>query len=376
MSPWLAWWVPAFAATPTCAPWPPGQLARWDADAREALQDEDLDRFRVGWEELQAVAPCVQGVVDAGTWARYLVALAIYEYATGGAWAEALDTALATWPEVPRDLGPPDVRDREPPTPTIGTEPLPAGAEWYLDGRPVASLPSLAGVHLLQRRAGGVVETRLLRNGTFPDEWRQVDVAPPPPPVAAVPDPEAWGLAAIGGGVGGRSQALDARNPHVPEGGAIGAVLGVVSRGAGPVGPVLLGWALDGSLQLGAGPALDGYGTAGVRLGPAVLGLGGGLTTGVVTVDDAARVVFLPQPHASLRLSGGPATVEVAGGWTLAAWHAGATAAAQLGDRAGPAIVASVLTHHSTFDEEGGDLSLQDLRWTATLGVGGAFGTP
>ncbi len=374
----ILWLATSALGADTCVAWPAAQLARWDVDAREALQEEDVERFSAGWTELQAVFPCVTGVVDAGTWARYLVALAIYEYAAGAKWTEPIDTALATWPEVPRDLGPPDIRDREAPAPDDVAEPLPGGAEWFVDGRPVSSLPSLAGLHLLQRRVGVDVQTRLVRNGVFPSEWAapvSTPVVVPRAPAAHVRP--AWGFAAVGGGFGGRGQVVSEQNTHVRELQASAPVVAVVSRGTLPAaGAVVLGWDLDAAMQVGAGPALDGYALVGGRLGPVVVAGGGGATTGVVTVDDAARTVVLPQPHAAVRLGAGPAAAQVAGGWTPAAWHAGASLAAQSSRTAGATVALGLLAHQSRFDEEGGDLSLSHLRWTTTLAVGGAFGAP
>lgn len=357
----------------SCDSWPASDLPAWEERARDALFEEDVERFRELWADLAEALPCAQGPVAPEPWAKLLLDLAVYEYANGLAWVEPLAAALRTWPEVPRDIGPPALRTFAPPAPEPSGASLPAGVRWFADGSAVQAAPPQAGIHLVQREVDGTFEGRLLRNQGLPTDWLPASSAG----VASAPagsGPGLWAVFAAGGGVGGRAQATSEANRHVPTGTTTSAVLGLATHGG--VGDALVvGWDASATIQLGQVPAADAYGLLGLPVGPAVLVGGGGATTAVVAVDDTERLVVLPQPHLGARLAAGPASVVAAGGWTLAAWHAGATATARTGpdDAPGAALLAGVLAHGSRFDETGGTLALSHFRWAALVGVGGAL---
>ncbi len=276
------------------------------ATASEALDNDDLPTFGAVYKQLRVEVACFTEPVPRETWARFLVDLAVVEYATGQLWPEPLGTALFIQPTVDRSGTPSELQAYRPPPASLpGSVKLPTDATFYVDGRQVTTVPDLSGVHIIQRLKVRW-DTRFVRNAELPPEWLGV-VAPTTvdkttPGDASVYPPIVIGVVA---GLGTASQAsgVDGTDVYVPSLSDAGFHGAVASTGHVPAGPVGVFW--DGALGV-APSGLRGAAYAGLSIGRSVVvDIGGGVSTaGLVTrpVDDpdVRQTYFVPQARLGL----------------------------------------------------------------------------
>lgn len=175
-----------------CAPLDPGGVRARVDEARVAVDRDDLVSFAEVRRALFRDLPCLEEPLPTDAWARFLLDEAVVAYALGEAWEDPLATALALEPTLPRGDLPPALRDWSVEPPPIDGGALGPG-EFLLDGEPLAAVPTLAGLHVVQRRQDDGWTTRVLRNAPFPTEWQasRRPVPMPAPVPAPLPEPVA-----------------------------------------------------------------------------------------------------------------------------------------------------------------------------------------
>ena len=176
----------SFARAADCAPLPEAGLRDLVAEAKAAVDRDDLVSFAEARRNLFHDLPCLEGPLPVDAWARFLLDEAVVGYALGEGWEAPLGTAL-TLTDLPRAELPQELRDWVAvPRPAVGAGSLAEGA-FLLNGRLLDSVPDLTGVHVVQRQEGGLWTTRVLRDTPFPDDWRAPAVVPAPAPVPLPP---------------------------------------------------------------------------------------------------------------------------------------------------------------------------------------------
>jgi hypothetical protein len=291
--------------------------------ANAAIDGDDLVAHARHYAALRKQIPCLEVAVPIEPWAEFLIGLAIVERATGHDWESHLATALTIFPDVGRSKAPAAIRDFAPGDPSTDGEALLTDGDFYLDGQKIDHASELRGIHIVQRVTKGAWQSRLLQDASYPDEWMA-----PSAGVEQVAAADSGGrsvqFAIAGlGGLGGSGQSVD--NPgFLPTIAATGAVAGIASWGAVPLGSMGLGWDVAAPLQLGAAMGTDLFG--GLELGGNFRAhVGGGITTVAPTLGDDARVVVLPAPHVGVvsTMPAGALNLDLAvgGGWTPAATH-------------------------------------------------------
>lgn len=175
-----------------CAPLDPTDLRARVDEARVAVDRDDLVSFAEVRRALFRDLPCLSAPLSSEVWARFLLDEAVVAHALGEAWEDPLATALSLDPGLPRGDLPPALRDWSAGPPSAGGAALGAG-EFLLDGQPLDAVPTLSGVHVVQRREDDVWTTRVLRNAPFPAEWqaetRPVPIPMPVPIPSPLPEP-------------------------------------------------------------------------------------------------------------------------------------------------------------------------------------------
>ncbi|MCB9684210.1 MAG: hypothetical protein H6738_00330 [Alphaproteobacteria bacterium] len=367
------------AVASACEPWSPDLLERWVVRGFEAIDAEDVDAHAAVWKDLEAALPCLDGPLPSKPWAEFLVGLALVQNATGERWEPALGTALQVAPKLQADL-PPPMASWTPPPPRPDGEVLPTDAHFLLDGLPVTARPDLTGLHVLQREQGGVYETRVVRDGSFPTAWLASTNAPPEPvprPASGSARAVVHGMVGVAGGGSGAVQSPSAPNAHVPEVDDIGGVVALASHGTlgGTFGAF---WDLEAPLRFGGGPDVDAFAGVSIGVGPLRVRAGGGVASAALQVDDAASLRLAPTPHVGLGLwlPAGPGVLDavVAGGATPAAAHVLGRAGLVVGGGAGAWLGAEGSWHTSDWKEESGPLRLVSRRWQLGARVGFAWG--
>ena len=76
----------------------------------EALENEDALAYGQTYKRLQEKLGCLQEPMPRNTWARFLVGRALFEFALGEKWQDALQTAVDIDPESQPGFGPPPCR--------------------------------------------------------------------------------------------------------------------------------------------------------------------------------------------------------------------------------------------------------------------------
>jgi hypothetical protein len=221
----------ALAAPPGCSPLDEAGLRALVAEAKAAVDRDDLVSYAERRKRLYQDLPCLEIPLPADVWARFLLDEAVVAYALGQRWEAPLGTALSLDPALPRGDLPPELRAWIPPAPAASAAPLASGA-FRIDGRSVSAAPvpvgtDLVGTHVVQRELDGELTTRVLQDEPFPADWR---AEPLPEPVPATSSSPPAPVAPRGRG----------RPPLV----ATGAVMALVGSAVG-VGT----WAVRGSVH-------------------------------------------------------------------------------------------------------------------------------
>ncbi|MCB9685415.1 MAG: hypothetical protein H6738_22435 [Alphaproteobacteria bacterium] len=353
---------------PACEAWPAAELQQRVDEGRDLLFAEDLAGFQRLADRVETELPCVDGPLDPEVWSTFLFHWSVALNAEGGGWSVPLTTALRTWPEVPRDLGPPALREWAPPPPADTVEPLPTADPYWIDGRSVDAIRDLSGLHVVQRRHEGELQTVVLRDGKLPASW--TPPRPPPDPVPAQKSSTSFGSWLVVGpaaGLASRNQAPSEPNDHLPDEAETGVSVGGATLGWIQPAPLALGWDVWGNAVLGQGPGLDAAGLVGVGFGPVAVSAGAGVVTGVVRVDEGRRTVLLPQPELGVRVR--PVSfvsLQAVGGASAAAWHARGSAVLSHGP---VGAVVGVAAKHAAFVEDGGTIELAHQELGGSLGL-------
>lgn len=373
--------VAATPEKPTCSPMDADAFhARVDA-ADAALDTDDLIGFGTVYKQLRTDVACLTIAVPREDWARFLVDLAIVENATGQNWQEPLATAIAAHPAVNREQAPPDIRSWTPPAATVlGTDRVPDGATFYVDGRQVATQPDPSGIHLVQRQIGDTWDTRWLRHQPFPADWmpKAPVVAAPIVPTTPTKEPSTALVAppnvlALVAGFGRAGQDAGVSGTYLATVGKGGAALGLATTGHVPVGPIGLFWDAEGGIDP-KGP--DGEAWGGLSVGKTVaVDLGGGFATTTLVVADAPQRFLVPQARlgvdAGLPMGPGVLDLGLAAGGSQAGAHvrvrAGLASAEGIGWYAGVELGDDV----AWFVQDGVDrsVSASGLHAAARLGL-------
>lgn len=362
----MGWLAALQGAVAAC----PADPDAFDRVGRDLLFAEDLDGYDVAWGGFLADLPCLGDVAEPHVLARIYYTHAVYEYAAHGDWRPYVDAALTSWPELPRDLGAPELRAHPAPPPAPPGPPLPAGHQHWVDGVPVTTAVELAdGIHVIQRRDPGGVLTTWVVDGAWPPP--PVDATPPAPlprPPRTGRPPALWLGAA--GGLRFRDQETTPFTPWVPPIGAGSLAAGLVT--AGVVGDRLAGGWL---VAAGAGPTVDASGWVGTRAGPWSLGLGPTVVTAawrevvgsVASPPSTEHRRILVAPRLHVGVDGGAWGLQAGGALAPALTAAGAQLWwTPLAGHVGPCLGADVVAARF---EDPASTRLVTRRYSGTVGV-------
>src|SRR5262245_31709559 len=139
------WWT-EIARAADCAPLDDAGVRALVAEAKDAVDRDDLIAFAETRRRLFQELPCAADPLPVDAWARFLLDEAVVAYALGEPWESALGTALSLAPELPRGDLPEALRDWHPGPVPAASGPLASG-EYWVDGRGIAAVPELSGLH-------------------------------------------------------------------------------------------------------------------------------------------------------------------------------------------------------------------------------------
>ncbi|MEZ4237831.1 MAG: hypothetical protein R3F59_17125 [Myxococcota bacterium] len=139
--------------------------------ARRSIDREDVMAFESASVELERRLPCLTYVPTREEWASWLVAVAVVDHFRGLDWQTPLATALQVDPGVDRLVGPSHEIARWSPAPSEPGPVVPRRVELFVDGGRAERLPPAHGVHLVQLRQDGALQSLLLRDQAVPAAW-------------------------------------------------------------------------------------------------------------------------------------------------------------------------------------------------------------
>ncbi|MCA9570299.1 MAG: hypothetical protein KC656_20790 [Myxococcales bacterium] len=169
----------ALSLASECEPLGAGEFSSLLIDAETALDRSDRERLDTLVGELVRRVPCLEFGPSTRQVADFFVLVAVWRFARGEPWEDAISTAVDVRPNVDRGVSPhhpvgayqPSPQPEQP-APLVATGPV------WVDGSLVETLPG-SGMHLVQRTADGVWRT-VLMDGTPPDAvWFQERIRQP-----------------------------------------------------------------------------------------------------------------------------------------------------------------------------------------------------
>jgi len=347
------------AASAQCVTFGEGEFRAIVEASQKSIDQDDAYKHKQLMVEFIRMLPCLEIQLPKDAWAQFMVSEAIIRYTTGQDWRGALNTALGIWPDVP-DV-PAFILDEwgpEAPGAPLNVE-IPEGTTLFLDGVLVERPAALKGLHVVQRLRDGAWDSRLVEDGTWPEEWFdkevQLDKDGNPIVVQTTTEPlEAGPRAALGIliGVGYESQEVDPSGTYLGNGSRTGPLGGLSFWGEIPVVSVL-GFFADaklpvqipsirteaeqGGFEIDTDPILlpDAYGGFAVVLPQFAVHFGGGITQLRVVEGEQPQTFTFPQPRIAVESVSETADFLVGGGYTPSATHVDIRATFQVGERNG-----------------------------------------
>ncbi len=255
----LLWSGTAHAQDPACSEplTEPALVSALEA-ATAAIHDADPDTHTAITDELKAAIPCFDFVPKPEQWAEIMLGIAIVAHHAEEDWQSPLTTALTIHPDIDRLVGKNHgfYDWQPPPRPEPTDRVAPEGTRVFYDGLIVSKIPQPKGIHLVQRRDGDGLQTRLLVDEAIPEAWLVA------PEVASKKRDLGWGVVGVGGGIRLVHQSPENPGTFAPETGGNGGGGAVASHGwlrlAGPMG-----------LRFGVAGQTSKIGTLDARIGPA-----------------------------------------------------------------------------------------------------------
>ena len=256
---------------------------------------------------------------------------------------------------------------------------LPEGSTWFLDGRQIATVPVLSGLHIVQRRTGDTWESRVLDGERFPSEWSFAAGTAPAP--VAVDASVSWSVgAAVLGGYVARSQSVDEPGNWLADDASGKVAVRLASAGRVGFGAVGLWWDAAAPLTGFNDPTTSAWGGASVAAGPVIVDVGAGVRTVGVTTAAGGQTFAVVQPRLGVAgtfyLGAVQAEPSVFGAWSPAATGAGARLAALFGSGfARPEVALEAGWLDARFRQDGSERDVGAVSWHGGLRVGVRLGS-
>lgn len=326
------------------------------AQSNAATYNDDTVAHKRLFDEFVSRVPCLEAQLPKDAWAQMLVNEAVYRKVTGAAFDDILGTALEIYPEIP-DV-PEILMDEYAPPPPVRfhAQPIPEDATLFVDGVLQPKVPVIEGEHVLQLWRDGKWTNLFVEDQQVPPDW----LVPKPEKIREVVlVEEVWepaGRGVVGAGLGftlGRQMIEDPPGAPPPASGTdefladnrtVGVLSSIGSFGVQPIASSAgLLWDVLVTFQaptLRSETAVEGGPTRskfeeGLALmpsawfGPAAIlehlhvGAGAGFSRLAKVEGDERSLPFYPQPHLALGVRSTRADLEISGGLTPAALHAG-----------------------------------------------------
>jgi hypothetical protein len=294
---WLA--SLALAAEPEvegCKPLAEEEFVQQAGLAQQALYNDDNEIHKAIVTGLFGRIECLAFVPRPEQWSNLLLGVAIANFSAGTDWETPLTTALYVDPYINRLVGEAHpISSWKPPTRPAPTASLvPEGIRVFFDGELVSQVPPAGGLHLVQRRTGDGLDSRLLEGDAIPADWLEV-----PDLKAGKWDP-GWGHVGLNAGLGLFSQRGANAGAYLPvnttPGPGFGANVQGFFRFVGPVG-VRFDAGISSPIPV---PIVEGWVGLGVQIGDVTLGAGGGVRSVSVIAGEDREVFWIPEPAVSL----------------------------------------------------------------------------
>lgn len=196
--------VPAPTWAADCEPLDESAFTALVLDGQAAVDRGNPDTHQSVVDELRRRVPCLTFAPRPRVLTDFFVLDALSAFSTGGDWQTPLAAAIRIRPGVDRVVGDahPMSRFEPPPTPTSERQPVPAGAQVFVDGEAAAALPPTEELHLVQVNDGGLWRSRLFKDEAVPIAFLTDPIVPP---LAWT----WWGHAGVAVGPGGVAQRRD-----------------------------------------------------------------------------------------------------------------------------------------------------------------------